>query len=87
MPFEVVQTQPTPNPNALKFVLGAPISATPQSFFNAAAAQAHAVAKRLFEINGVSSVLLLGDFVTVNKQPEVKWSTITPAVKKALAQV
>lgn len=85
--MDVIDTQPTPNPNALKYILSAPISDKPESFFNAAAAARHAVARRLFEINGVTSVLLLGDFVTVNKQPDVKWSAITPAVKAVLADV
>ena len=86
MPFEILETQLTPNPNALKYVLSGPISAKPESFFNAASATGHAVAKRLFEINGVTSVLLLRDFVTVNKQPDAKWSAITPAVKKVLGE-
>ncbi|HRK31112.1 MAG TPA: NifU N-terminal domain-containing protein [Tepidisphaeraceae bacterium] len=85
MPFEVITTQPTPNPNALKFVLGAVIAPSPQSFFNAPAAAGHAVASRLFAIKGVTNVLLLGDFVTISKTPEAKWAAITPAVKRVLA--
>jgi hypothetical protein len=39
----------------------------------------------LFAIKGVSSVLLLGDFVTVNKSPDAVWSEIASKVKQVLA--
>src|SRR5205823_3854221 len=67
MPFKVQEIQPTPNPDALKFILDQPISERPVSFFNAAAAKDHPQAKQLFDIQGVSSLLFLGDFVTINK--------------------
>jgi hypothetical protein len=85
MPFEVIDVQPTPNPNALKFVLNRPIVDRPTSFFNAESAKDHPIARSLFAIGGVASVLLLGDFVTVNKSSDVKWGPITAAVKKVLA--
>jgi hypothetical protein len=85
MPYKVLEAQPTPNPNAMKFVLDRPITGQPISYFNAEAAKSDPLASRLFEIRGVTSVLLLGDFVTVNKQAEVKWSAITARVKGVLA--
>jgi hypothetical protein len=87
MPFTVVDVQPTPNPNAAKFLLDKPITEQPMSFFNAAAAQGHPIATRLFEVTGVTSVLLLGDFVTVNKTAAVRWDAITPKVRKILEEV
>ena len=86
MGFEVIEVQATPNPNALKFVLDRAIAPQPISFFNAEAAAAHPMASKLFEISGVTSLLLLGDFVTVNKQPQAKWSTITKKVKRVLSE-
>ncbi|CAN5456630.1 hypothetical protein BH09PLA1_BH09PLA1_14760 [soil metagenome] len=83
--FAVTETQPTPNPNALKFILDRPISQSPISFFTAASAANHGLASSLFAISGVTTLLLLGDFVTVNKSPEKTWSEITPQVKKVLA--
>ena len=82
--FQVLEVQPTPNPNAMKFVLDQTVSDKPTSFFNAASATGHALAERLYAINGVTSLLLLGDFVTVNKAPDGKWSEITPKVKQVL---
>jgi hypothetical protein len=84
LPFIVKELQPTPNPNAAKFMLDKPISDRPTSFFNAASAQDHPVASRLFAIPGVTSLLLLGDFVTVNKNPDAVWSEIAAAVKRVL---
>jgi hypothetical protein len=84
MPFKVIDIQPTPNPNAAKFVLDGQIAPQPTSFFNADQAKDHPLASQLFAIQGVASVLLLGDFVTVNKRPETKWSAITDMVQSVL---
>ena len=86
MRFTVAEIQPTPNPNALKFILDREIANQPASFFDPAAAQNHPVASRLFAVGGVASLLFLGDFVTVNKTPESDWAAIKRGVKKALAQ-
>ena len=85
MGFEVVDIQPTPNPNAMKFVLNRSIADNPMSFFNADAAASDSLAARLFTIPGVASLLFLNDFITVNKRPEVKWAPIKRAVQKGLA--
>ena len=76
MGFKVVEIQPTPNPNAAKFVLDRSVSQQPMSFFNASAAVDHPLAKQLFEIEGVTSLLLLGDFITINKSPAADWDDI-----------
>jgi hypothetical protein len=39
----------------------------------------------LFAIPGVSSLLLLGDFITVNKTPDAAWDEITKRVQAVLA--
>jgi hypothetical protein len=83
MPFVIREVLPTPNPNAMKFVLDQSISQQPMSFLNAAAATDHPLAQRLFEITGVTSVLLLGDFVTINKSSSVRW----PDIKRSVQQV
>ena len=85
MPFNVREVQPTPNPNAMKLILDRVIADCPMSFLNAASGIEHPIASRLFAINGVTALLLLGDFVTVTKAPEAKWADITGRVKRALA--
>jgi hypothetical protein len=85
MPYTVKEVQPTPNPNAVKFVLDRSVAEERRSFVDAASAADHPLAARLFQIDGVASVLLLGDFVTIVKSPAVKWASITGKVKKVLA--
>jgi hypothetical protein len=86
MGFVVAEVQPTPNPNAAKFVLDRTVADQPASFFNADAAKGHPLAEQLFRVTGVSSLLLLGDFITVNKRPEANWAEITRKVKRILAE-
>jgi hypothetical protein len=81
--FSVTDVLQTPNPNAMKFMLDRPISEGTVSFLSAEQAQNHPIALRLFAIPGVRSLLLLGDFVTVNKSAEAAW----PAIKKKVRQV
>ena len=83
--MQVIEIQPTPNPNALKFLLDGQLSQHPVSCLNAASAQSNEIAKRLFAVNGITSVLILGDFVTVNKAPDASWTEIKRGVKKILS--
>lgn len=87
MGIRVTEVQPTPNPNAAKFLLDQKVSEQPMSFFNASAATDHNLAKALFEIPGVSSLLLLGDFITVNKTPQAKWPDISRKVEATLLAI
>ena len=85
MPWRVREIQATPNPNAAKFMLDQPVSERPTSFFSAHAAKSHPLAAQLFAIEGVSGLLLLGDFLTINKRPDADWREITPRVEAVLA--
>jgi hypothetical protein len=86
MGFEVAEIQPTPNPNAMKFVLDRRVADGPISFFDAEAARGHSLGTKLFAIPGVCSLLFLHDFLTVNKKPEAKWPQIKRAVRKVLGE-
>ncbi len=72
----------TPNPNSVKWVLGQPVAkgAGAVSFSEAPAASVSPLAARLFEIEGVASVLLGPDFVTVSKQAEFEWTDLAPPI-------
>ena len=85
MAFRVLEIQPTPNPNAAKFILDRPVSEQPISFLNAASAAGHPLATRLFAVPGVASVLLLGDFVTVNKSPGATWDDVVAGVQAVMS--
>ena len=86
MAFKVREIQSTPNPNAAKFVVDRPVTEKPVSILHPGDAEQHPLARRLFEIPGVCAVLLLGDFVTVNKTPDAKWPAIKAQVKRVLHQ-
>jgi hypothetical protein len=89
MPVKVVRYETTPNPNALKCVLSARVSEGSRPFRTAEAAGAgeggDPLAARLFAIDGVTGVLMLGDWVTINKRPEAPWAPIKKGLEKALA--
>ena len=87
MSFNVTEIQATPNPNAAKFMLDRRISETPVSFLTADQAQGHTIAQQLFAIDGVSSLLFLGDFITVNKDAAASWAPIKRSVRKVLTNV
>lgn len=84
MAIRVLQVEATPNPNARKFVLDRRLWDEPRSYFSPGGAATDALAANLFGIDGVCAVLLLHDFITVNKRPEVDWRSILPAVRAVL---
>ena len=74
--------RPTPNPNALKFDVGAEVGG-PRSYTAANAADDPA-AEELFGIDGVMGVFMTADFVTVTKAADADWSAITPQARAIL---
>ena len=75
-----IQTEATPNPATLKFLPGKPVlPGSTREFKNAAEAVESPLAKRLFEINHVSSVFLGHDFVTVTRSG-AEWQQLKPAI-------
>ena len=72
----------TPNPNALKFTVGIEVGG-PRSYVAANAAD-DPVANELLAIEGVTSVFMTADFVTVTKSPGADWSGISPQVQTIL---
>jgi hypothetical protein len=79
-----VFAQPTPNPNALKFVVGAHF-ATPTSFVRGRPAD-HPAAAALLALPGVASVFMSADFVTITKSADAHWDEITPAARHILEE-
>ncbi|MEC9392673.1 MAG: NifU family protein [Pseudomonadota bacterium] len=69
-----IQTEETPNPETLKFIPGEEVLGAESSkyFKDAEAAQASPLAVSLFSIDGVESVYLASDFLTVTLKGH-KW--------------
>lgn len=81
-----VRFQPTPNPNAGKFVVDRRLVEGPgsRSFDSAAAAAGDPVAEALFAVDGVVGLFMADDFVTVLKSAAATWAELVPRASAAL---
>ena len=71
-----VQTEVTPNPNSLKFLPGKKVSNSgPYEITNKEDMQNELV-RNILSINGVEGIFLGQDFISVNKNENVKWDEI-----------
>lgn len=88
MTVEIARFEPTPNPNAVKCILSAPMpewtGTGGMNFGSAQAAAAHPLAQRLFDIEGVRNVYLMREWLTVNKHPEAEWRSLKPKIRDAV---
>jgi hypothetical protein len=84
-----VRFQNTPNPNAGKFTLDRPVvhGKSSISYYNAAQAASDPLGAALFEIDGVGSLFMVDDFVTVTKSPDVQWDALTPKVIETIQRM
>uniref|UniRef100_A0A3Q3WWC2 NFU1 iron-sulfur cluster scaffold homolog, mitochondrial n=1 Tax=Mola mola TaxID=94237 RepID=A0A3Q3WWC2_MOLML len=82
-----IKTQDTPNPQSLKFLPGKPVLGTGTlDFPSPSSAGCSALARNLFEIEGVKSVFFGPDFITVTKTDEdVDWTDIKRHTLEAIA--
>ncbi|WP_169577877.1 NifU N-terminal domain-containing protein [Salisaeta longa] len=80
-------TQSTPNPNSLKITttLGPFIDDGMVAAASLDEAEDTPLAERLLHVAGVTSVLIMPDFLTVSKQPAAEWALVLPKVKHVLA--
>ncbi len=81
-----IQTQVTPNPATLKFLPGQPVAPSVYEFKNRGESGNSPLAQRLFGIEGVVSVFLGHDFVSVSKAGNTDWSMLKPMILAALME-
>jgi hypothetical protein len=81
-----VRYSPTPNPNAGKFTVSRKVVAgsASRSFYNPEDAADHPLAAALFELEGVISVFMVDDFVTVTKAADAGWDRLVPEVQAVI---
>jgi NFU1 iron-sulfur cluster scaffold homolog, mitochondrial len=71
-----VQTEITPNPNSLKFLPGKNVSNSgPYEITNKENTQNELV-RNILSVNGVEGIFLGRDFISVNKNENIKWEEI-----------
>ena len=71
-----VQSELTPNPNSLKFLPGKIVSKSGSFEVTKKDETNNDLIKNLFSVNGVESIFLGKDFISVNKQDNVEWEEI-----------
>ena len=80
--FVSITPQPTPNPNALKFTVGVDVGG-PATFVAGGDIDDPSAAE-ILQLDGVTSVFMTADFVTISKTPDSDWETIAPEVTRIL---
>ena len=85
---KVINIEPTPNPDALKFIVQQPIlrSGT-RSFRDFASAVGDPLGSKLFALGHITSVFYMDRFVTVNKEPEDEWSGLIDPICEAIEEL
>ena len=82
-----IQTELTPNPKTVKFIPGkevSPIKSINFSSINDAASSP--LAKRLFLIDGVDSIFLGSDFISITKLENIDWQELKPLILSQVMQ-
>ncbi|MHB8732570.1 MAG: NifU N-terminal domain-containing protein [bacterium] len=81
-----VTVQPTPNVNALKFVLNRRVTEGRSQTFTDAASAAVPLARDLLGIAGVRQVFFLNDFITVTRTEGTDWDAVVPRAESLIRQ-
>jgi len=71
-----VQSELTPNPNSIKFLPGKIVSKSGSFEVTKKDETNNDLIKNLFSVNGVESIFLGKDFISVNKHDNVEWEEI-----------
>ncbi len=71
-----IQTQTTPNPNSLKFIPGKKVSNIGSVELSKKEDTNNNLLKNILSINGVESIFLGDDFLSVNKNEKINWEDI-----------
>jgi Fe-S cluster biogenesis protein NfuA len=80
---KIADIEPTPNPNAMKFILREPLTwGVSRSYSNAQEAKDDPLAARLFEIEHVTNVFYVDHWITVTQDGKADW----PQLLRQLAE-
>lgn len=81
-----IQTEPTPNPDTLKFLPGQDVTGAtgPYDFASIDEAGTSPLAQAMFGVEGVTRVFLGSDFISLTKAPESDWIHVRPMALAAI---
>ena len=71
-----VQTEPTPNPNSLKFLPGKTVSNNGSFEITKKDEVSNELVRNLLSVNGVEGIFLGADFISINKNEKISWDEI-----------
>ncbi len=74
--MNVLSIQPTPNPNAFKFVVDQVLAEGTLNYSDKSVAKGHELAEKLFEISGVETLFFCDRFVTVSMLADADWRKV-----------
>jgi NFU1 iron-sulfur cluster scaffold homolog, mitochondrial len=84
---KVINIEPTPNPDALKFVVQRPIlKKGVRSFRDFGAAVGDPLGSALFAMGQVTSVFYMDRFVTVNKDTDAQWTDLIDPICETIEE-
>ncbi|KTW32448.1 uncharacterized protein T551_00538 [Pneumocystis jirovecii RU7] len=78
-----IQSEPTPNENAIKFIPGVnilPESSASIEYLNSRQAVSSPLARKLFSLDGVKYVFYGPDYITITKHSKNAWSPLKPEI-------
>lgn len=85
-----IDIEGTPNPNSVKFVMNRTLAENTRSYFNVGMVAEDdtvaQVARALFAVPGVRTLMFLNDFVTVTKEANADWNTVAETVEGILTE-
>src|SRR5687768_13071381 len=74
---KIAEIEPTPNPNAMKFVLKDPLTwGVSRSYENAEQAKDDPLASALFDIEHVTSIFYVDHWITVTQDGQADWQEL-----------
>ncbi len=74
---KIAEIEPTPNPNAMKFILREPLTwGISRSYDNAEAAKDDPLAAKLFDIEHVTNVFYVDHWITVTQDGQADWQEL-----------
>lgn len=80
-----IQVQPTPNPNALKFILDSEVKTDGKtSFKNPNQAKDVPLAASLFDLRGVDQIHFFQNVITISKFTFEPWDNLEPAIETCI---
>lgn len=76
-----IQTEPTPNPNTMKFLPGQTVLGEKTAFFTSKENAAESpLAQALFELPDIRAIFYGADFITVTKTEASSWEILKPQI-------